>query len=235
MACAVLSTVPSQEEGIRCRRGEYLFSSGRGAALNKCVEVLERLRKNVFEKFGGEHRNHCLESLISFERFDVLASAVLQIAGLNSSLCRPRSREHMMGSRRFESFEERELTVAGDLNTISTGDMILVRENVRIGKKGWMDKQFSSVVVGIDFIHLEMNKLSKPGLLSVCVDFHSSSESATHIDGFQLNVFDVVWLYCAANESARGSQPQCKSSFTFLGFVMDTTVTVNSCNSNLLQ
>ena len=235
MACAILSTVPSHEEGSCCRWGECLFSSERSAAVKMCVEVLQRIRKKVFEKFGGEHGNHCLESLTCFGKFDALASAVLQIAGLKSFLCRPSSRENMKGSRRFESFEEREHIVAGDLNIISTGDMMLVRENVRTGKKGRTGKQFSSVVVGIDFIHLEMNQLSKPALLSVCVDFNSSSESATHIDGFYLNVGDVVWLCCAANESVRGSQPQCESSFTFLGFVMDTTVTVSSSNSNILH
>ena len=80
-----------------------------------------------------------------------------------------------------------------------------------------------------------MNQLSEPSLLSVCIDFSSPSGSAGDMDDVYLSVGDVVWLSCGTREKVRRGKAQCKSSFTFLGFVMDPPVSLNSSSSNVLR
>ena len=203
--------------------------------MKKCVEVLGEVRDNVYKKYSEELGIHCLESLNVFGRYDALASAVLQIVGLKSFLCRPSSRERMNGSTRFEGFDEWEPVLTGECMPISSSDMMLVREDVRTGKKARLGRQFTSTVVGIDFIHLQTNQLSKPPLHSVTIDFNCSPERAPSTRDFYLNVGDVVWLSCATRERVKGGKALCKSSFTFLGFIMDPSVTVDSSSSNVLK
>ena len=78
-----------------------------------------------------------------------------------------------------------------------------------------------------------MNQLSRPSLLSICMDFSSTSDSAGDMDGLYLDVDEVVWLLHATHGKLRRSKAQCKSSFTSVGFVTDPTFKLNSSCSNV--
>lgn len=148
MSCAKISIVQSHEEWYMCPRGECILCGERIAAGNNCVNVLQEPRKNVYENFCGEYGTFSLEALNAFGRYDSLASGAFQVMGLKSFLFRPSSRPCMMGSRLFDSLDGQELIVAGEMNKMSTTDIILVMEEVRTGKKDdWSNNSPQSLSV----------------------------------------------------------------------------------------